>query len=208
MPAHTARHPLVIGLTGGIASGKTAVSERFRQHGAHVIDTDIIAREVVAADTPALAEIRQYFGDGVITADGHLDRAALRARVFADADERAVLERITHPRIRERVMAQLRATAAPYAVVVVPLLIEAGWADRVDRVAVVDVPETVQVARLMTRDSIDAASAEAMLAAQTARSTRLAAADDVIANTGDLGDLDARVAELDREYREIAGKVS
>ena len=204
MSRPAAKRPFIVGLTGGIASGKTAVSDRFQAAGARVIDTDVLARAVVAPGSDGLAAVRERFGDEVIDRSGALDRAALRQRIFADADERRALEAIIHPRIRARVHADLAQVTAPYAVLVIPLLVEAGWQSEVDRVLLVDVPEATQIRRLMARDDIDAVEAERMLASQADRETRRAAADDVIANTGSLSALDAAVAALDRKYRQMA----
>lgn len=198
--------PLAIGLTGGIASGKTQVSERFAARGVPIIDTDLLARDAVAPGTEGLAAIRATFGEAVIQRDGRLDRQALAARIFADSTARGQLEAITHPRIRARAEAMLAALDTPYAVVVIPLLAEVGWQDLVDRVLVVDVPASLQRARLMDREQIDANEAARRLASQARRPERLAIADDVIENTGDLEALNEAVAALDQKYRQLAGK--
>lgn len=193
----------VIGLTGGIASGKTTVSDTFAAHGVPIIDTDLIARELVAPGQPALGEIVACFGPECLQADGHLDRHYVRRIVFADPTARRRLEAILHPRIRATVRQRLnRLGEPPYTMVVIPLLAEnPDYLCLLDRVLVVDVPETVQQQRLMNRDDIDSVQAERMLAAQTDRRARLAIADDVIDNTGDVMSLRARVAELDQQYR-------
>src|SRR5690606_20981910 len=166
---------LTIGLTGGIASGKSTVAELFAALGVPVIDTDVIAREVVEPGEPGLAAIRDAFGAEVLTPDGRLDRRRLREIVFADAAKRRRLESILHPLIRERTLARLAAVRnAPYAIVVVPLLVETDFGKLVDRVLVVDVPVDAQLERLASRDGIDRAAAEAMVAAQASRETRLA----------------------------------
>ena len=196
--------PMVIALTGGVASGKTAVSNRFAELGVPVVDTDVIAREVVAAGSGGLAAIESAFGGEMITADGTLDRAALRRKIFEEPGARTRLEDILHPRIAERRADSWRSWTQPYAILVVPLLVESGLFSDADRVLVIDVPETVQIERLMQRDGNTREQAEAMLAAQASREQRLAKADDVVENTGTLAELNARVEALDRKYREIA----
>ena len=193
----------VIALTGGIASGKTAVSDRFSALGASVIDTDRIAREVVVPGSEGLARIVDAFGDELLGPSGELDRRALRDRIFADADARARLERILHPRIEARARAAIRAADGPYVVLVVPLLIESGLFGDADRVLVVDVPESLQLDRLTARDGVTLDQARAALTAQATREQRLAVADDVIENTGTLEALDEQVRRLDREYRRL-----
>jgi dephospho-CoA kinase len=185
-----------VGLTGGIASGKTRVAEFFAARGVPVIDSD----QIVAPGAPALAAIRERFGEGVMAADGNLDRRVLRAIVFADPAARRDLEAITHPAIRAR-MAELNAQArGPYVINAIPLLTEGGGRRDLDRVLVVDCPEDLQIARVMARDQVDEAGARAVLAAQASRAARLAIADDVIVNDGDLGALEARVASLHERY--------
>lgn len=203
-PDRAPKPPLVVGLTGGIASGKTAVSRRFASLGVTVIDTDILAREVVAPGTAGLAAIRERFGDAVIDADGALDRRALRERIFSDPGARQDLEAITHPRIRGSVQARLAETPTPYALVVVPLLIETGWGEWMDRILVVDAPDHQQRERLMQRDGADPAEAERILASQATRDERLARADDVIVNDGDMAALDEKVAALHQRYQQTA----
>lgn len=195
---------LVVGITGGIGSGKTAVSDRFAARGIRVVDADLASRAVVEPGRPALEEIRGHFGDAVITADGHLDRAALRARVFADAEERRWLERLLHPRIAEEIRRGLAEADSPYAVLVSPLLLEAGQIELVDRVLVVDVPEATQLARTMARDGNTEAQVRAIMTAQATREARLARADDVVRNDGTLEALDTQVEALHRRYRELA----
>lgn len=192
-----ARRAYVVAVTGGIASGKSTVCARFAELGVPLIDADVVAREVVAPGQPALAEIRDAFGPGMIGPDGALDRARMRRHVFAQPAERARLEAIVHPRIRARMRELAAAVAAPYCVLAIPLLVESGGAyDWVDRVVVVDVAESDQVARLMRRDGVDAALAHDMVAAQASRAARLAIADDVIANDGTLEQLRERTDAL------------
>jgi len=192
---------LVVGLTGGIGSGKSAVAERFAALGVPVIDTDLIAREQVAPGEPALEEIRATFGDDCLQPDGTLDRAELRRRVFARPELRARLESILHPRIRDQVRRRIEAVAAPYCVVVVPLLVESGMVAMMDRVVVVDVPAALQVQRIVHRDGMGTELAERMVAAQTSREARLAVADHVIDNSGSPERLQPQVRALDAELR-------
>ena len=189
-----------VGLTGGIASGKTTVANVFAGLGAGVIDTDNLAREVVAPGEPGLGAVREAFGSSVISNSGRLDRRALRKLVFANPEDRRRVEAILHPLIRGRTSEKLDQLDAPYALVVVPLLFETGFETLVDRVAVVDCPRDVQMERLRARDGIDNPEAEAMLSAQANRDTRLARADDVIDNSGDWERTRERVRDLDAQY--------
>lgn len=200
------RQRLVIGLTGGIASGKTAVSHTLAALGADIVDTDLLAREVVAPGSAGFAAVVARFGPEVLTSAGTLDRAALRRRVFVDADARRELEAILHPRIHALSLARLAVGHGPYVVLVVPLLLESGTYGFVDRVLVVDVPEAVQIQRVQRRDGVDAEAARRVLAAQVDRATRLCAADEVIRNTGSLEALQAQCRQVDRRYRVLAGQ--
>jgi dephospho-CoA kinase len=203
-PAGT-RDRLVIGLTGGIASGKSTVSAAFAAAGAAIVDTDLIAREVVAPGSEALAEIVVEFGASVLSGDGSLDRKRLRAIVFAQPQARLRLEAILHPRIRSEALAQVQVAHGPYVVLVVPLLVEnAKHYSWVDRVLVVDVSGELQQRLLMARDDIGDELAAAMIAAQASRSARLALADDVIRNSGSVADLHTQVGNADRRYRALA----
>jgi dephospho-CoA kinase len=197
---------LRIGLTGGIASGKSTVAELFARLGATVLDTDRIAREVVEPGQPALAALVRAFGGGILSCDGRLDRAGLRRRLFADAATRRTVEKILHPAILAELGRQAAAAPGPYQVFVVPLLVEGDRAGMVDRVLVVDCPEERQIERLMSRDGETREGAMQMLAAQVSRDQRLASADDLIVNDGPAGDLASQVALLDRKYRELAAK--
>lgn len=200
----TDKRPWTVALTGGIASGKTAVSDAFAQRGVAVVDTDTIAHQLVAPGQPALDKIRQRFGDQVIDERGRLRRAQLRAIIFEDDRARTDLESILHPRIAAEVERRLAASTGPYVLLVVPLLVETGLFSDCDRVLVVDVPERVQIERLMKRDGSSRSQAEAALAAQISRDKRLARADDVVVNTGSLTDLRAEVERLDDRYRRLA----
>lgn len=197
----------IVGLTGGVASGKSEVSRRFQARGVEVADADIAAREVVAAGEPALAAIARRFGPGMLQADGQLDRRRLRELVFADAQARRDLEAITHPAIRQRLLDQAHAATSPYALVAIPLLAEGGGRDAypwLDRILVVDAPGHLQHARLMARDGVDAVLAQRMIDAQASPEARLALADEVIVNDGDPLHLDLAVARLDARFRELA----
>jgi dephospho-CoA kinase len=193
-----------VGLTGGIASGKTTVANSFAAHGVPVIDTDVIAREVVEPGQPALAAVVDAFGTEVLAADGRLDRPRLRECIFGDAEARRRLEAILHPAIRAEMERQSRAAGGPYQVLVIPLLVEGGRRDHIDRVLVVDVAEATQIERLLRRDGVSRDQAEAALRAQASREARLAFADDVIENTGDLAALGDRVALLHEKYLQLA----
>jgi dephospho-CoA kinase len=204
-PARRGLRHYVVALTGGVASGKSAVARRFEAHGIHVYDADVAAREVVAPREPALAEIEFVFGAEVLTADGRLDRRAMRERVFADPEARRKLEGIIHPRVRAWLRRRVGMDRGPYCMLAIPLLVENrehyAW---VDRVLVVDAPEALQIERLVQRDGIDREAAQRMLDAQSSRQQRLSIADDVIVNDGEETALDAQVAALHRRYMELA----
>ncbi len=203
MPA--ARHrPLRIGLTGGIGSGKSEVAKRFAALGAPVIDADAIARRLVAPGSPAFDEIVQAFGADSLDATGGIDRARLRRHVFENPAERARLEAILHPRIRAEMLAEAARLDTPYCVLVIPLLIESGQRDLVDRVLVVDADEARRIAWIKARSGLDDAEIRAIMAAQADRNTRLRAADDVLDNDGDLTHLDAEVRRLHALYLALA----
>ena len=199
----------VVALTGGIGSGKSTVADAFAALGVPVIDTDIIARELTAPGGAALNPVREAFGDAVIQPDGSLDRAALRQRVFSDAAARLRLEAILHPLIRQRVEQALSGLAACYALIVVPLLVETGdYRDVLQRILVVDCPESIQVERVMARSGLAREEVAAILAAQATQAERLAIADDVIANTATPEDLRAMVATLHQRYLALAAAAS
>lgn len=194
-------HPRVVGLTGGIASGKTTISDLFSELGAPVIDSDQIARDLVEPGEPALAEIVEQFGRNCLQADGRLDRVALRQIVFDDPKLRSELNAILHPRIRAETARRIAEVTHPYCLVVVPLLVESGLIGTVDCVLVVDLAESDQLARLTRRDDISAELAGKMIAAQATRRERLDVADHVIDNTGSIETLRGRVSALDRQFR-------
>lgn len=199
-----ARLPLRIGLTGGIASGKSAVADLFARKGVPVIDTDVIAREVVEPGEPALAEIAREFGPGVLDPDGRLDRRRLRDLVFRDDRRRKALERILHPRIRGVAEERAAAAGGAYQLIVVPLLAESPMKSTMDRILVVDCSEATQLARLRRRDGESEAQARRMIEAQASREERLAIADDVIDNDGSLEDTERQVDRLHRKYSALA----
>jgi dephospho-CoA kinase len=200
--------PLLIALTGGIASGKSAVAEEFAKLGVPVLDTDQIARDVVAPGTPVLGQLVAEFGTEILDANGQLDRAHLRERVFSDPAQRRKLEAITHPAIRAELAQRSAAAGGAYQVHVIPLLVETGRADAYDRVLVVDCPEDAQIERLLSRDRGSREQAEEILAAQVSREERLDAAHDVIENTGTLADLQRFVQTLHRNYELIAANLA
>jgi len=196
---------LRIGLTGGIASGKSTVAGVFKRLGVPVIDADEVARRLVEPGTAGLAAVAGRFGEDLLGPDGKLDRAALRARIFADPAARRDLEAILHPLIRATMDAEAAGTPGPYVVLDIPLLIESGGIDRVDRVLVVDVDEATQVGRVMHRDGVTDVQARAILAAQATREQRLRAADDVVHNEDSLAALKQAVESLHQRYLALAG---
>ena len=196
----------VVVLTGGIASGKTAVSDQFTSKGIAVVDGDVIARMLVEPGRPALDRIRGIFGNGIIDKNDCLDRSRVREMIFADTRMRAELESILHPAIRQEAMAQLQSAKTPYVIYVVPLLAESGSPYQGDRVLLVDVPEEIQIARVIARDDVSRKQAEAILDAQASRSQRMALADDVVVNDGDLESLHSAVEDLHFKYLEFAAE--
>lgn len=194
----------VVGLTGGIGSGKSAVSERFERLGIKVVDADLASRAVVEPGRPALKAIEEHFGTGVISADGSLNRPALRKLVFENADERRWLESLTHPLINQYIAEQLGNATSPYVILAHPLLVETGQTRVCQRILVVDVPEELQLERTMARDDNPEAQVRAIMAAQATREQRLAAADDVIVNDQDLSHLDREVERLHGLYLQLA----
>lgn len=193
-----------VGLTGGIASGKTTVAEMLAELGAGVVDTDDVAREVVEPGETGLESIKREFGTDVLLETGQLDRAAMRRLVFQDTDARSRLEAILHPLIRERTLARVGELDSPYAVIVVPLLVETDFDKIVDRVVVVDCPREIQLERLMQRDGIDEAAAETMLAAQTDRELRNARADDLIDNSAAMAEVREQTRALHERLLALA----
>jgi len=191
---------LVVGITGGIGSGKSAVTRRFEQRGITVVDADLVARLIVEPGTPALAAIATHFGAGILQADGALDRAALRSRVFSDDTERRWLESLTHPLIAQEIVDQISASRSPYTILSSPLLLDTSQNALVDCVVVVDAPEALQLQRTVQRDSNDEAQVRRIMAAQMSRADRLERADIVIDNSRTLEALDSQVEELHKEF--------
>jgi dephospho-CoA kinase len=197
--------PFTVALTGGIASGKSAVATRFESLGVHVYDADHAARVVVEPGSDGLASITAAFGDDVLNAQGGLDRPAMRQRIFADPSARRTLEAIVHPRIRQWMLEHAQADDGPYVILAIPLLTEnIGHYRWVDRILVVDVAEETQILRLVVRDGIEQNLASRILASQASRAARLALADDVIENSGPEGALDDQVAALHQRYLDLA----
>lgn len=194
----------IVGLTGGIGSGKSAVAERFRQLGITVVDADVCARIVVEVGKPALQAIAEHFGGEILQADGALNRAALRQKVFADEAERKWLEALLHPLIFEELWTQLQSAQSPYAILESPLLIEAGQHAICQRTLVVDAPEALQLARAMSRDNNSAEQVKAIMATQATREQRLAKADDVVTNDSDLAHLHQQIDALHQRYLLVA----
>jgi dephospho-CoA kinase len=192
--------PLIVGITGGIGSGKSAVTQRFEKHDITVVDADLAARVIVEPGRPALAAIAEHYGADILQPDGCLDRAALRARVFSDAGERAWLEQLTHPLIGQEIVDQIEASRSPYTIFSSPLLLETSQKNLVNCVVMVDVPEDIQLQRTMQRDSNDEAQVKRIMAAQISRADRLAQADIVIDNSRSLSELDSLVEELHKEF--------
>lgn len=197
---------LVIGVTGGIGSGKTAATDRFQALGITVVDADLASRVVVEPGRPALQAIAEHFGAGVIADDGSLDRRALREIVFANPEERLWLERLTHPLIGQEILHQIQASQSPYTILASPLLLESGQSRLAQRVLVIDVPEALQIARTTRRDNTSTEGVKAIIAAQMQRQERLARADDVIVNDQSLAELHAAVDALHQQYLEMAKK--
>ena len=194
-----------IGLTGGIGSGKSAVADLLAARGAAIVDTDQIAHALTAPHGAAMAQIAQTFGDGFLTPEGALNRAAMREKVFSDPAARRQLESILHPLIAEQTRAQAQTAEGDYLVFVVPLLVESGrWKDRVDRVLVVDCSEALQLERVMRRNQLSAEQVKRIMASQASRAQRLAAADDVIVNEQPLEALAGQVERLHQRYRSLA----
>jgi dephospho-CoA kinase len=197
--------PLRIGLTGGIASGKSTVTQRFTELGIPVIDADVASRNVVEPGTPGLAQVVQRFGPQVLNADGQLDRRALRNLIFNDSSSRQALDAILHPLIRADMERAATQAKEPYLVMAIPLLVEGGTArQRVDRVLVVDADETLQIQRVQARDGSSKEQARAILASQASRAARLSQADDVLLNTGTVAELRQSVDRLHEQYLQLA----
>ncbi|MCA6925504.1 dephospho-CoA kinase [Pectobacterium versatile] len=198
----------IVALTGGIGSGKSTVADEFATLGATIVDADIIARQVVEPGKPALDAIRLRFGDAMLNTDGSLNRAALRQRIFSSPEEKQWLNNLLHPLIHQETQARFQSASAPYILWVVPLLVENGLQQRAQRILVVDVDKETQLARTLTRDGISRQQAENILAAQATREQRLAYADDIIDNSRCPNELAPQVAELHRQYLELAASAA
>jgi dephospho-CoA kinase len=200
--SHT--QPLVVGLTGGIGSGKTTVANGFGKLGVPLIDADLIARELVEPGQAALEKICAVFGPGYLTADGRLDRAGIQQKIFADKALRLQLEDILHPEIRKRIKTLIAGVQTAYCIVVIPLLLETGQHDLVDRILVVDSPEEEQIKRVAARDKLSDNAIIRIMNTQADRKTRLASADDLIVNNSDLKTLASQIQSLHHRYLELS----
>ena len=196
----------VLGISGGIGSGKTAVSDRFQDLGITVVDADLCSRVVVEKGRPALTQISEHFGQEILSADGELDRASLREKIFSNPEEKKWLESLLHPLIGEEVFFQLGAAKSEYVILASPLLVESQQNLICDKVLVVDVPVDIQIQRTCARDDNDEAQVRNIIATQADRETRLAAASDVIENTQGFDFLDAEVKRLNQHYLELAAE--
>lgn len=194
-------------LTGGIASGKSAVSACFEKLGTPIVDTDIIARQVVEPGNPALRLIADEFGSEFLDSEGGLDRQRMREAIFSDPKQKSRLEAILHPRIGEVVLRQVGQLEAPYCIIVIPLYVESSSYSWIDRVLVVDVSENIQISRVMARDHISREDAQAILDLQASRQDRLALADDILDNSGKLSELPAKVGALHEKYLFLANSL-
>lgn len=194
----------IVGLTGGIGSGKTTIANLFHDLGVQSVDADLVAREVVMPGEPALAAIVEHFGAGILQQDGQLDRAILRAKIFADETEKHWLNQLLHPQIRQRLLQQLQQCTSNYALLIAPLLLENKLQTYTDRVLVVDVPEELQLSRTMQRDQVPAEQVQNILQSQIARPERLRLADDVLLNTVPVFELQPQIQQLHSRYQQFA----
>jgi dephospho-CoA kinase len=195
---------LIIGLTGGIGSGKSTVSRLFADHGVPVIDADVIARELVQPGQAALESLIQEFGPEILDDQDQLDRTLMRELIFSDSSQRKRLEAILHPLIREEMHSRARSLDAPYCLMCIPLLIESRLEETVDRILIIDTPESLQIRRTLTRDGVDTAQVQAIIDTQVDRQTRLAAADDIIHNDSTMDSLRKQVDTLHQQYLEMS----
>ena len=195
---------LIIGLTGGIGSGKSVASDKFKSLGITIVDADVASRTVVEPGKPALKEIEDHFGSGIITAEGKLDRNNLREIIATDPEERKWLESVTHPKIGEQITKEISESTSVYTLFVAPLLLETNSQEMCSRVVVVDVPKDVQIQRTAKRDKVSSNQVEQMVAAQMKREKRLEKADDVLLNNGTIEDLEKQVEELHKKYIKMA----
>ncbi|MGK0500794.1 MAG: dephospho-CoA kinase [Oceanicoccus sp.] len=197
---------LTVGITGGIGSGKTAASDRFQQLGIDIIDADIASRVVVEPGRPALASIARHFGNDILTADGNLDRAALRQLIFAEPSQKQWLEALLHPLIAAEIKQQLQAATSPYVIFVSPLLIETEQHKLCHRILVIDIPESQQIARTSQRDNNDITQIKRIIASQASRQQRLDKADDVIENKQTIDILEQKVDKIHQYYLGLAAE--
>ena len=197
---------LIVGVTGGIGSGKSAATDHFASLGITIVDADLASRVIVEPGRPALTSIVEHFGPEILQADGQLDRAMLRQRVFADSDQRQWLEQLTHPLIGEEIMQQLAQSQSVYTILASPLLLETSQKDLCNITVVVDVPEEMQLQRTMARDANDEAQVRRIMAAQMPRQQRLQLADEVVDNSGDLAQLYAQVEKLHQQFLERSNR--
>lgn len=198
----------VVGITGGIGSGKTAATDRFAALGIAIVDADIASRIVVEPGSPALQKIAEHFGAQILLSDGSLDRAALRKTIFAEPAEKVWLEQLLHPLIGAEIQRQLRNAQSPYVIFVSPLMTESSQHELCDRILVIDAPEEMQLQRTIQRDNNDAAQVQRIIASQTSRQNRLRYADDIIENTGSLESLTQHVKTLHERYLQLAKEKS
>lgn len=194
----------IVGLTGGIGCGKTTVSNLFHAFGVPVIDADIVARQVVAPGSPCLSTITEHFGPDILLENGELNRSLLRQKVFSNTEDKTWLDNLLHPAIRQRILTELAGVQSAYAILVAPLLLENGLEQYVQRVLVIDVPESVQVKRTLTRDNTSEQQVKAIMAAQLPRQERLNRADDIITNDSSVAELAPKVAALHQQYLQLA----
>lgn len=204
MPNNSSNKPLIVGLTGGIGSGKSAASACFAKLGVTIVDADVIAREAVQPNTPALQAIAKHFGPEILLPNGALNRAQLRHIIFAQPEAKTWLESLLHPLINQRLQQQLHSARSAYAVLASPLLLETSQHQLVDRILVIDCPPEVQIQRAAQRDNIDPAQIKAIMATQINRTERLKRADDVLHNHGDLQELEGEVAKLHQQYLRLS----
>jgi len=195
---------LIIGLTGGIGSGKSVASDKFKSLGITIVDADVASRTVVEPGKPALKEIEDHFGSGIITAEGKLDRNNLREIIATDPEERKWLESVLHPKIGEQITKEISESTSVYTLLVAPLLLETNSQEMCSRVVVVDVPKDVQIQRTAKRDKVSPNQVEQMVAAQMEREKRLEKADDVLLNSGTIEDLEKQVEALHKKYIQMA----
>ncbi|MCW8888107.1 MAG: dephospho-CoA kinase [Gammaproteobacteria bacterium] len=197
-------NPLIVGLTGGIGSGKTTICEEFSLLGVPIINADHIAKDVVAKGQPALHDLTRHFGPQILNMDGSLNRSELRTIIFRDQQQRAYVEKLLHPLILRQIREQAESFDTPYVIVEIPLLIEAGWQQQVDQILVIDLPEELQIKRLQQRNGLDHLMIERIMASQLTRSKRIEYADQVIDNSGDPGELSKIVSNLHHQFLQLS----